>query len=83
MRESAIKNSINVYIDSYDKNTHSYDIQRKWYAETNETNTMFFYIQMVCHIMNVIDDEKLTNIFICPNVSHMSLDMRIDIEMNI
>ena len=68
MKESAMKNHINVNIYSYDKDSHCYDIQDQWYDESNQNtfNALLYSDGVVCHIMFIIDAEKLTKIFICP-----------------
>ena len=68
MKESAMKNHINVNIYNYDKDTHRYDIQEQWHDEANDNtyDALLYSDGMVCHIMYIINAEKLTNIFICP-----------------
>ena len=68
MKASAMKNHINVNVYNYSIDENRYDIQEQWYDEKNGTpfNALLFSDGMVCHIMYIIDAEKLTNIFICP-----------------
>ncbi|KAK8839370.1 hypothetical protein M9Y10_032306 [Tritrichomonas musculus] len=52
MKESAMKNHINVNIYSYDKDSHCYDIQDQWYDESNQNtfNALLYSDGVVCHI---------------------------------